>query len=287
MYVPNVLASATAPFSFQSPQPPRFPALGEARAPGLPPNRSLRHGEARISRPVGETLGLRKETSPCSTQQVGRPGDWTAGRPGRARPQHGGREGGPARCGLNAGRAPPARPTAPSANSEAPAPADLTVEATQCHEPQTGRRWRFHGLSAHSRRCTATSATTPSRRERAAHAPSARDARESRDRAACVLASLGIQEPRPARPAPRLQRLHLLLIQFPSSAGSSQTQSLFRSFHSQRSALPLPLPRERNCFSYWANLMFPNNSSGFTPLPKDGQKLRLKNPVAPPVCFSG
>lgn len=88
-------------------------------------------------------------------------------------------------------------------------------------------------------------------------------------------------------PAPGLQRLHLLLIQFPSSAGSSQTQSLFRSFHSQRSALPLPPPRERNCFSYWANLMFPNNSSGFTPLPKDGQKLRLKNPVAPPVCFSG
>lgn len=109
-------------------------------------------------------------------------------------------------------------------------------------------------------------------------------------RRACGLRSGSKSPSRPAPPRPpRPQAPEADAAARPVSlVNSSQNVRVVRSFHtpdlkhSQRSALPLP-PKERNCFSFGANLMFPNNCSGFTPLPKNGQKLRLTTPVAPPV----
>lgn len=94
------------------------------------------------------------------------------------------------------------------------------------------------------------------RRERAAHAPSGWVARGSRDRAACVPASLRIQEPRPPRPlrpqAPEADAAAHSV----SLVNSSQTVRGIRSLHTpglkhrQRSALPLP-PKRKKLFFFW------------------------------------
>lgn len=74
---------------------------------------------------------------------MGRRKAQTAGSRGQARPglKHGGRGRPQPQCGLKQGRPLPDPRITPGprpASSKTPAPADLTTDATQCHEPQFG-----------------------------------------------------------------------------------------------------------------------------------------------------
>ena len=104
----------------------------------------------------------------------------------------------------------------PPANSKAPAPADLTMDATQCHKPQSGptepKRALPPSLSPQTPQQTPPAPQPPSR-ECGAHASVSPEARKSRgcaarrprpprDRRRPVLPGHALPSPAPPRPAP-------------------------------------------------------------------------------------
>lgn len=121
---------------------------------------------------------------------MGRRKEWTAGRRGHARPQT--RRGPRPRPhrGLKQGRPLPARRIAPSSQFQGSRPADLTMDATQCHEPQSEPNDPKVALppspSPQPPRLTLPPprALRPLRRDPGAHAPMPPEAKESRGCAA-------------------------------------------------------------------------------------------------------
>lgn len=224
LYSPSLLADTTEPLPLPDVPATMISRFRESECFRLTPKSLPKsrcggpHFPASHKPPIREMSGLRKESSHCSTQQVGRRKEWTAGRWGQARPQTGReREAlwGPSEAWNKA--SPFTLSVSPSsANSKAPTHPSWPDDG--CDSKTWAAIWANRADDGTSTVSVPTAAARkppaprPPRRECGAHAPVFQEAKESRG---CAARRHGLpQGPRdspvlaPPRPRPGPTRRH-------------------------------------------------------------------------------